>query len=171
MSLYRIRNIIIAALLIIAAYILQWTVFNNIPHWGYSPNLALIITFIYGYTGGKVSGMITGLFSGLLIDIFFCNILGYHALILMLIGYISGIWITYFYSDDLYIPMIILIGSELLYNAINFFVWHVLHSRFDLGYYLLHTTLPELLLTFIAGVILFKPVSALIKKLNTAPEE
>ena len=171
MSLYRIRNAFIAALLIIAAYILQWTVFNNIPGWGYSPNLLLIVTFAYGYTSGKISGMLAGLFSGLIVDVFFCDVIGYYALILLITGYISGIWITYFYSDGLYIPMIILMGNELLYCIINFIVWHVLHAKFDLGYYLLHTVLPEVLLTFIAGILLFKPLSLLINRLKAAPEE
>ena len=171
MSIYRIRNIIIAAVLILAAYILQWSVFNNIPGWGYSPNLLLLITFAYGYVSGKISGMVAGLFGGLMIDVFFCDVIGYHALILVLLGYISGIWTTYFYSDDLYVPMIILMGSELFYSLAEFVVWHVLKSRFDIGFYLIHTTLPEFLLTFIAGVLLFKPLSLLIKKLNTVPEE
>ena len=171
MSLYRIRNFIIAAVLLILAFVLQTTVFSRIPFLGCVPNLTLVFTFIYGYSDSKIVGMIFGLFSGLLIDIYFCDVIGYHALILLIIGFVSGIWNSLFYSDDLYIPIILLLLSELFYSLIYFVVWYVLKSRFEFGYYLVHTMFPELLLTFIAGIILYKPVSLMIMKLKEIPEQ
>ena len=166
MSLYRIRNIIIAAVVIIAAFILQGTVLSRLPVLGCSPNLVLIITFVYGYCEGSIPGMAAGFFCGLLTDIFFADVLGFNALVLVLIGFISGIWKTFFYSDDFYIPMAALTCSSLLYCLINFIFRFVLRARFDFGYYIIHIILPEFLLTFIAGVILYKPLSALTERLK-----
>lgn len=166
MSLYRIRNIIIAAVLIIAAFILQSAVFSRIPIIACSPNIVLIITFVFGYCEGSISGMTAGFFGGLLIDIFQGGNIGINALILVVIGFISGIWKSYFYSDDFYIPMAALTTGNFIYCLINFVFWFILRARFDLGYYLLHIILPEFLLTFIAGIILYKPLSALLERIR-----
>ena len=171
MSLYRIRNFIIAAILLILAFVLQSTVFSRIPFLRSAPNLVLVLTFIYGYSNSRVVGMITGMLGGLMIDIFFCDVIGYHALVLLIIGFVSGIWNSLFYSDDLYVPLLLLILSDLFYCLINFLVWYVLKARFDFGFYLLHTMIPEVLLTFISGVILYKPMSLLINRLKEVPEQ
>ena len=157
--------------MLILAFVLQSTVFSRIPFLGCAPNLVLVLTFIYGYTNSKIVGMITGFFGGLMIDIFFCEVIGYNALILLIIGFISGIWNSLFYSDDLYVPLILLILSDIFYSLVFFVVWYLLKARFQFGYYLLHMILPELLLTFIAGVILYKPVSSLILRLKEVPEQ
>ena len=170
MSFYRIRNIIIAAVMLIAAFIIQSTIFSRIPLIGCAPDLILILTFIFGYSKGKISGMLMGFFGGLLIDVFFCEVIGYHALVLLIIGFLSGIWNSFLYSDDLYVPLLLMTLSELLYCGLYFFFWYILQSRFHFSYYLLHTLLPEFLLTFIAEVILYKPVTLLIAKLSIVPE-
>ncbi|MBQ9030331.1 MAG: rod shape-determining protein MreD [Parasporobacterium sp.] len=171
MSLYRIRNFIITAVLVVLAFVLQTTVFSRIHFLGYAPNLLLVLTFIYGYSDSRIVGMLIGFFSGLLMDVFFCDVIGYHALVFLLIGFVSGIWNSLFYSDDLYIPLLLLVLSDLFYHAVCFVVWYVLKARFELGYYLIRVMLPEFLLTFIAGLLLYKPVSALIYKLKEVPEQ
>lgn len=170
MSLYRIRNFIIIVLIIIAGFILQCTVISRIRMIGYAPNLMLVFTFIFGYKNGKIAGMITGLFGGLLIDIFFCDVIGYNALILVIIGFISGIWNSYFYSDELYVPLLLMMGSDLVYCAAYYLFWFILRARFDFAYSITRIILPEFILTLIAGAILYKPISLLIEKLHQIPE-
>ena len=157
--------------MLLVAFVLQSAVFCRIPLIGCAPDLILILTFVYGYSNGKISGMFMGFFGGLLIDVFFCDVIGYHALVLLLIGFLSGIWKSFLYSDDLYAPLLLMTLSELLYLLVYFFIWYVLQSHFDFGYYLLHIMLPEFLLTFIAEVILYKPVTLLVKRLSIVPEK
>ena len=171
MSLYRIRNFIVMALIVIAGFILQCTVISRIPFLDCSPNLILIFTFIYGYKNGKTVGMVTGFLGGLLIDIFFCDVIGYNALILVIIGFISGIWNSIFYSDDLYVPLLLMMGSDLLYCIAYYVFWFLLRARFHFGYSMMHIILPEFILTLIAGAILYKPISALIERLARIPEQ
>lgn len=171
MSLYKIRNFLIAAILVIAAFIMQNTIISRIPGLGCAPNIILVIAFVYGYRNGSISGMLIGFFGGLITDVFFCDYIGYNALVLLMIGFISGIWNTYFYSDDLYIPLLLLIGSDLLACLINYVFWYVLRARFEFVYYLVHNILPEFLMTFIVGVILYKPLTALLERLKYIPED
>jgi rod shape-determining protein MreD len=171
MSLYKIRNFVIAAILIIAAFIMQNTIISRIPGLGCAPDIVLVIAFVYGYKNGRISGMLIGFFGGLITDVFFCDYIGYNALILLIIGFISGIWNTFFYSDDLYIPLLLLTGSDLLMCLINYVFQHLLQARFDFVYYLVHSILPEFLMTFIVGVILYKPLSALLERLKYIPED
>lgn len=171
MSLYRLRNGLIAALLIIIGFILQCTVISRIRFLGCAPNFILILTFIYGYKNGKIAGMITGLCGGLLIDIFFCEVIGYHALVLVVIGFISGIWNSYFYSDDLYVPLLLIMGSDLCYCLVYYLFWFLLRARFNFVYALTHVILPEFILTLIAAAILYKPLSLLNEKLQQIPEQ
>ncbi len=171
MSLYKIRNFIIAAILVIAAFIMQNTIISRIPGLGCSPNIILVIAFVYGYRNGSIPGMLIGFLGGLITDVFFCDYIGYNALVLLIIGFISGIWNTYFYSDDLYIPLLLLIGSDLLTCLINYVFWYVLRARFEFVYYLVHNILPEFLMTFIVGVILYKPLTALLERLKYIPED
>ena len=171
MSVYKIRNFIIHALILIFAFVLQSSVFSRIPLFGSAPNIVLVLTFIHGYSNSKIAGMMTGLFGGLMIDVFFCDVIGYHALVLLIIGFFSGVWDSLFYSDDLYVPLILLTLSDLVYCILYFLVWYVLRARFDISFYLFQVLLPEFLLTLISGVILYKPVSALINRLKMVPEQ
>jgi len=170
MSIYKIRNFIIYALLLIVAFVLQSSVLSRIPLFGCAPNIVLVLTFIFGYSNSKIMGMLMGFFGGLMMDVFFCDVIGYNALVLLIIGFFSGVWESWFYSDDLYVPLILLTLSDLGYCVLYFLIWYVLRARFDFSYYLLQVLLPEFLLTFITGVILYKPVSALITRLKQVPE-
>ena len=167
---YRIRNFFIYAIILILAFVLQSSVFSRIPLFGTAPNIVLVLTFIFGYCNSKISGMLVGMFGGLMIDVFFCDVIGYNALVLLLIGYFSGVWDSVLFSDGLYVPLILLTLSDLIYCILYFVVWYVLKARFDFSYYLLQVLLPEFLLTFIAGVILYKPLRALINRLHMIPE-
>ena len=171
MSLYRLRNIFIFILLVLAAFLLQGTVFSRIPVLQCAPNILLVLTFVFGYCRGKISGMLVGFFGGLLMDTFFCDVIGYHALVLLVIGFISGIWNTWFYSDDLYVPLLLLILSDLFYCIQYYLFWYLLRARFEFGYVLLHIILPEFILTFLAGALLYKPLSLLLERLGTIPEQ
>ena len=162
---YRIRNGIIIFILILAAFILQYTVIARIPVLGCAPNLLLLLTFMFGYARGKNAGMLVGFFAGLLVDIFFCSVIGFHALIYLIIGFVNGRWNKYFYSNVLYIPLVLLLCSDIFYCIAYFFFFYVLKGTFAFGYVLVHIMAPELLLTFIAGLILFKPLKFMIGKM------
>lgn len=163
--LYRIRNFLIISIMIIAAYVLQYTVLSRISFLMCAPNLLLILTAVYGYTRGKNAGMIVGFFAGLIADIFYCEVIGYTALVLVVIGYLSALLRRKYFSGTLFIPMAIIIVSDIGYNLLYYFIWFVLQGRFYFTYCLTHIMIPDLLLTIVAALILYKPLLALNNKL------
>ena len=114
------RRLIITALLILIAFLLQTTLFHEIAFGLAAPNLLLILTFIFGFMRGKKSGLLVGLFCGLLIDLFFSEVMGFNALVYMSIGYLNGFFNKIFYDEDVTLPIVLIVVSDLSYNFIIF---------------------------------------------------
>lgn len=163
--LYRIRNFFVIAIMLIVAFVLQYTVISRLNFLECGPNLLLIITAIYGYSRGKNSGMIVGFFAGLMADVFYCEVIGYNALIFVAIGFFAALWRKKFYSDTIFIPMLIITISSLGYSFIYYFIWFVLNGNFDFVYSLVHVIVPSLVLTLAAALIIYKPILFLNSKL------
>ena len=64
-----IKKRILPVVMILAAFLLQTTVFQSIKLAGAVPNLLLVLTITYGYLRGRTSGLVIGFFSGLLLDL------------------------------------------------------------------------------------------------------
>ena len=82
----KVKRIFITALVILVAYVLQCTVFPVLDIAGIKPNLLLIVTASFGFMRGSKSGMLVGFLSGLLIDIQFGKMIGFYALIYLVVG-------------------------------------------------------------------------------------
>ena len=63
----KIKRIIITAVLILAAYLIQCTVLPFLEIAGIKPNLLIIVTSSIGFMRGSREGMYTGIAAGLLI--------------------------------------------------------------------------------------------------------
>ena len=162
---YRIRNFFIIFALLLAAYLLQYSVFIRIPLLNCAPDLMLIVTFTFAYIRNKNAGMLVGFFAGLFIDVFYSSTLGYNAAVLMVIGFICGSLKKVYYSDSVFTQMLILSLCDLFSSLVFYFFWFILQSRFAFSHYLLHVIIPEFVLTFLFGIITVRPLSALIRKM------
>ena len=80
------RRKITLAFLILAAFLLQTTVFQYFQIASVTPNLLLILTSAFGLMRGKKEGLMVGFFSGLMIDLFYGSLFGFYALLYMYIG-------------------------------------------------------------------------------------
>ena len=116
-------KIVVSAFFIIISFLLQGTVFQTLNFGGIVPNLLIIVTASYGFMRGKKNGLLIGFFSGLLMDIFFGSILGYYTLIYMYIGYFNGIFRKSFFPEDIKLPLLLIIGSDFIYNIICYTGW------------------------------------------------
>ena len=163
---YKIRNVIIIYVLILAAFIVQCTIFPKIGTISTAPNILLIIAFMSGYSRGKIPGLLTGFFAGLCFDVFYGECIGFYALLFLLIGYISGIWNKFFYTDNIHIPLVLLCCNEFCCSIIAFFFRYVMNGKFDFGTYFMHILLPEFFLTLVAGMILYLPLGKLYSRLS-----
>ena len=60
-----IQRILVTALLILVAFLIQNNVFAAIPLVDTTPNLLLLVTISLGLLHGQVSGLLVGFFAGL----------------------------------------------------------------------------------------------------------
>ena len=112
------KRSIVAAILILVCFILQCTIFRAIDFGGIVPNLLIILTSSFGFMRGERTGLMIGFFCGILSDIFFGDVLGFYALILMYIGYMNGKFSRIFYPEDIKLPAALIIASDFCYGVI-----------------------------------------------------
>ena len=146
---------VITVFIIVVCFLLECTVFQKIAFASITPNLLIIITSAFGFMRGKKEGMFVGFLSGLLVDIFFNELIGFYALIFMVIGYVNGFFKRIFFPDEVKLPLALIAVSDFFCNLLIYFLLFWFRGRFSFGYYLLHTMLPELVYTMIVSVLLY----------------
>lgn len=148
------RKIVIAVMAFLA-YILQGTFMKGIAISGIAPNLILVTTCICGFMNGRKVGLLVGFFCGLLSDIFFGSFIGFYALIYMYIGYANGYFHKIFFPEDIKLPLILIIASDVFYNIMVYLILFLLRGRFEFGFYFIHIILPELVYTILITVVIY----------------
>ncbi|MCR5222419.1 MAG: rod shape-determining protein MreD [Lachnospiraceae bacterium] len=149
---------IIVILIVIVGFLLQSSVFSAISMGGIVPNILIIITSSFGFMRGKNEGMVIGFLCGLIMDVFYGDILGFYALVYLVIGYLNGFFRSIFYPEDIKLPMILITASELAYCFLCFIFLFMLRGKFHLGYYFLHIFLPEIAYTILVTLLIYKGI-------------
>ncbi len=157
---------IIVTIFILLCFILQCSVFNHLSFAGIIPNLMIILTSSFGFMKGEKTGMIIGLFCGLLSDIFFGDVLGFYALVLMYIGFFNGKFSRIFYPEDIKLPLALITVSDISYGFICYVFLFLLRGQLSLPYYFVKIILPEGIYTIVVTMFLY-PV---ILKINSLLE-
>ena len=149
MKAMKIRRGVVTAVIILAAYLLQCTLFSSLEIAGIKPNLLLIVTASFGFMRGVREGMIVGLFCGLLIDIQSGDMIGFYALIYLVAGYINGLFEEMYFDEDIKLPLFLIAASDLLYGVCIYFLSFLLRSDFQFLYYLNRIIIPEAIYTIV----------------------
>lgn len=136
-------------------FLLQSTVFQSLSFNGIVPNLLIVLTASYGFMNGEKWGLIVGFFCGLLCDIFFGDVIGFHALIMMYIGYLNGKFSGGFYPEDIILPMVLNVLSDVSYGFLCYIFMFLLRGRLNFPYYFLHVILPEVVYTTLMTIFLY----------------
>ena len=155
---------------IILLFLLQTTVFPQIAFLSVVPNLLLFLTVSCGFVNGKKSGLFTGFFCGLLIDIFYSNLFGFYALVYMFIGYLNGLLYNIYYDDDVKVPMVLVAISDLVYGCLIYGTQFLLRGRIDFLYYLQHIIIPEVVLTTLMTLLLYRIFYTLNQRVSDSRE-
>ncbi|MBE5929157.1 MAG: rod shape-determining protein MreD [Lachnospiraceae bacterium] len=151
-----IKKWILTIFTIIIFYILQTTLFQHIMLAHVVPNLLIIITVSTGYISGRRDALITGLLCGLISDCIFGSLIGVHALIYMLVGYLSG-YTHYTYSDnDILLPVLYIGVSDIIYGFMYYVFEFLLRGRLSFLFYLRTIILPEALYTILVGILFYR---------------
>lgn len=119
------------------------------------PNLFLILVMSSGFLFGKAYGLFVGFLTGLLIDVVGTGTPGFHALILMLIGYGDGLLSEKMESEIIPVLFLILSVNELLYHLYLFIFGFLVGSRFSWLPYIKEVFIPEILLTLLVFLPLY----------------
>ena len=166
MKAMKIKRFFITAVIIIAAYLLQCTVFSSLELAGIKPNLLIIITASLGFMRGSREGMLVGFVSGLLADIQFGDMIGFYALIYLLVGFINGLFQRLYFDEDIKLPLFLISMSEFLYGIIVYFLTYLLRSDFNFLLYLNKIILPELIYTIVITLGLYPLILFINHKLE-----
>ena len=143
------------AIIIIVCYLLQATLFQTLSFASISPNLLIVVTSAFGFMRGQKEGTWIGLFCGLTMDIFSGNTLGFYALLYMYVGFLNGYFRKLFYPEDIKLPMLLIGGSDLLYNIAVYFFLFLFRGKFAFDYYLMNIIIPELVYTMLVTIVLY----------------
>jgi len=161
---------IIMILLILLCFILQCTVLPAISLASIKPNLLIILIVSFALMRGKKEGMFVGFLCGFLVDLFFENRLGFHALMYTYIGYLNGFCCRIFYDDDIKMPILLIAASDFAYNLCLYMTQFLLRGRIDFFYYLGRVMIPEVLYTAIMTILCYKFLFLLNHKLEKAEQ-
>ncbi len=161
------KKTITAVLIVWMAFILQSTVFSRINLGGYIPNLLIIVTACFGFMEGDLAGLLVGFGCGMLMDVFFGSFKGFYALIYMHLGYLNGKFINIFYPEDVKLPLVLIISTDLLYGLSCYVFLFLLRGRFDFGFYFGHIIFPEMLMTILISLIVYPLILMIHNRLMT----
>lgn len=157
------KRFLIAFGSVILCFVLQTTVFQWISFGGIVPNLLIILTASYGFMRGDKAGLLMGIVCGFLTDIFFGSFLGFNALLYMYVGYANGKFHQIFYPEDVKLPLVLILSSDLLYGLSYYCIMFLLRKRFDFSYYFFNIILPEAVYTIILTLLVY-PLLLLIER-------
>lgn len=155
MKSIKIRRIVVTAVIVIVAHLLQCTIFASLEIAGIKPNLMLIVTASFGFMRGPREGMIVGFASGLLIDIQYGDMIGFYALIYLITGYINGLFEQIYFDEDIKLPLFLIAASDLVYGFAVYFLTFLLRSDFNFLYYLNRIIVPEAIYTIAVTLIIY----------------
>ena len=149
------KRIIIITILILFSYLLQVGVFSFFKMAGIMPNIMLILVVTFAVMRGRMEGMLIGFFTGLLLDGFSGDILGYYALIFLFVGYLNGFFQPLIYSNNMMLPLMMILINSLLYDFVIYVFSFMLRNRLDLKFYAMHVMIPETVYTFFVAIFLY----------------
>ena len=151
---------------ILFCFILQSTVFPAISMGGVVPNIFIIIASTYGFMRDETEGLLAGFFCGILCDVFYGNILGFYALLYMMICFINGKFCRIFYPEDIKLPIALITLSELSFSTVCYILLFLLNGRFNVLWYFMHLILPELIYTILVTLVLYPVILFVNQKLD-----
>lgn len=150
------KRTIVTALTVAACFLLQTSVFKFFRLANITPNLLIILVSSVAVMRGQKEGMLVGFFSGLLLDIFYGSLLGGFAFIYMLFGFIDGFFNRIYYSDDSFLPVIMIGVNDLVYGIIMYILCGLLNNHLKVFYYIKSIILPEIVYTVAVGLVMYQ---------------
>lgn len=153
-----IKKWLSTVLMILLCYLLQTTLFFHLKLAGVFPNLLIIVTVSTGYIRGQRDGLVTGFLCGLLSDMVFGSVIGLHALIYMLVGYLFGYANALYWRNDFAVPLILTGIADIFYSFMFYVFEFLLRGKMNFLVYFKTIIIPEAVYTMLVAVLLYKVI-------------
>lgn len=115
-------RVVVVALCLLAALVLQASVLARIPTPGARPDLVLVVVVAFALAKGPLVGLVVGFSAGLLLDLVGVHALGALALVLCVVGYLAGLFAIEV-EQSAFIPFVVVAAATatatLLYAAVS----------------------------------------------------
>ncbi|MGN0406491.1 MAG: rod shape-determining protein MreD [Bariatricus sp.] len=154
----KLKRIAVCTVIILICFLLETTIFQHLALASVIPNLLIVVTSSFGFMRGRKEGLLIGFFCGLLKDVLGGDLIGFYALVYMVIGYCNGFFRRVFYDEDIKLPLALISASELVYSLIVYIFLFMLKSDFDFWYYFNHIIMPELVYTILITLGLYQVI-------------
>ena len=149
-------RILATALIILANFILQTTLFPLLAIRGIFPNTALIIVTSYALLRGSREGAIAGGFTGFLMDVFFSRMIGFYTLLYLAIGFLFGRSQKDFYRENYILPVIFCGISTVIYQTVIYITDFLFRGEGNLLHFLISILLPEIVYMAIVTILVYR---------------
>ncbi len=157
----------VEVILIVFCFIFQTSFFQHFKIAGVSPNLLVVLVSSIGFMRGKKEGMFVGFVSGFLIDLFFSPVIGFYTMIYTLVGFLNGFFTKEFMPEDVKLPVILIVLSDIFLNVCIYFIFFLFRGDFEIMYYFVNLIVPEIVYTLLVAILLY----LLTLKINQKLEE
>lgn len=141
---------------ILACFLLQTSVFDLFRLANTVPNVLLILVCSVAVMRGQKEGMLVGFFCGLLLDIFYGAWVGGFAFLYMICGFVNGWFHNLYYSDDNFLPLVLIGVSDLVYGLLMYLIYGLLRNHTDFVFYMRTIILPEIVYTIAVALVLHR---------------
>ncbi len=164
-------NTIASVVFLIISFLLQSTLFSTFSVAGIVPNLMIIVVASIGFLVGRKYGLLVGFAAGLLMDVFFGSLVGIYALFYMYMGYLNGLFKKILFPNDFKLPIMLIVGSNLIYGHCCYIVFFLLRGDFNYLYYLRKIIIPETAYTTLMACILYPVIQFTFRKIAAHEEK
>ncbi len=142
------------ALILFLAFILQTTPYF-LEIFGVKPILLLPVMLFIAMFEGEWAGGVFGVVGGLLWDTAADRLLGFHAILMLIICVVAGLLVMYLIRANLWNALIIILSASLLQGLVDYFFYYLIWD-YDFSYLiLLKQTLPTVAYTTIISPLFF----------------
>lgn len=133
---------------------------------GASPLLLVPLTVCIAMYVGPIGGAAAGIASGLLWDLYSDRLLGFNALLLLLLGCACGLLVRLLLRNNL-LSALLLVGGALLFQGLaDWFFNILLLGRDSPLYVLLYMTLPDLLYSLVLSPLIYALITGMARLLR-----
>ncbi|WIV10599.1 rod shape-determining protein MreD [Proteiniborus sp. MB09-C3] len=146
----------IIAIIVLVNFLIKSTILHHISVFGVVPNTSLIIIVCLSLLAGKKTGSVLGLILGLLEDMFFYEVIGVHALIYFIIGYLIGLTDKKVFKENLFLPFVFTVLSTFAFHVVYYVFMYFLSINVDFISLLKDIVIIETILNSVLSVFFYK---------------